>query len=105
MAMLRNVDVPALSSALTVDQMGIWRAGSSTDRALSYPEGANAVCFQVEDGSFWFRHRNDCIAAAVARFPPSGAILDVGGGNGYVARRLTDAGLETLVLQPGACGA
>jgi SAM-dependent methyltransferase len=72
---------------------------------LSYPEDDNAVCFQVEDVSPWFRHRNDCIAAAVKRFPPSGAIVDVGGGNGYVARRLIDEGFETIVVEPGPAGA
>jgi SAM-dependent methyltransferase len=72
---------------------------------VSYPEDDNAVCYQVEDGSPWFRHRNDCIAAVVKRFPPAGAIVDVGGGNGYVARRLIDEGFETIVVEPGPAGA
>jgi SAM-dependent methyltransferase len=41
----------------------------------------------------------------VRRFPPTGFILDVGGGNGYVARGLMDAGYETVLLEPGADGA
>lgn len=98
-----TVDLRALSGGLTQDESGIWRA--STIRSVSYPEEDNAICFQVEDHSPWFRHRNDCIATVVARFPPPGAIVDVGGGNGYVARRLIDDGFESIVLEPGPVGA
>lgn len=60
---------------------------------------------QVEDESFWFRHRNDCIAALVRRNRPSGPVLDVGGGNGFVTRRLMDEGLDATLLEPGIAGA
>jgi SAM-dependent methyltransferase len=73
--------------------------------AISYPADGNAVCFLVEDDSFWFRHRNRCIVEAVTQFPPSGQILDIGGGNGWVARGLIDAGFRTALLEPGAEGA
>jgi len=72
---------------------------------VSYPTDGNALCFQVEDNSFWFRHRNRCITAVVGQFPPGGAILDIGGGNGFVARALIDAGYDTTLLEPGAEGA
>jgi SAM-dependent methyltransferase len=98
------MDVESLSDALHLDpDTGIWRAGAA--RTVSYPDDHNAACFLIEDDSFWFGHRNRCIAAAVRRFPPSGFILDVGGGNGYVARGLMDAGYETVLLEPGADGA
>jgi SAM-dependent methyltransferase len=73
--------------------------------AVSYPADGNAVCFQVEDDSFWFKHRNRCIVEAVTQFPPSGHILDIGGGNGWVARALIDAGFRTVLLEPGYEGA
>jgi len=98
------MDVESLSDALHLDpDTGIWRAAAA--RNVSYPDDHNAACFLIEDDSFWFGHRNRCIAAAVRRFPPSGFILDVGGGNGYVARGLMDAGYETVLLEPGADGA
>ena len=59
----------------------------------------------LEDESFWFRHRNNCIVAAVGQYPPAGCILDVGGGNGYVARRMIDEGFRAAVLEPGEEGA
>jgi SAM-dependent methyltransferase len=72
---------------------------------VSYAEDGHASCFQVEDHSFWFRHRNDCIASMIANHPFQGAMLDVGGGNGYVARRIADEGREVVLLEPGAVGA
>jgi SAM-dependent methyltransferase len=98
------VDVGSLSDVLRLDPTtGIWRANVS--RQISYPADHNAACLLIENDSFWFSHRNRCITTAVRRFPPDGFILDVGGGNGYVARGLMDAGYETVLLEPGADGA
>ena len=96
--------IESLSSSLRFDfERGIW----TSDRAakVAYPEGDHATCFALEDSSFWFRHRNRCIVAAVNRHRPNGFILDIGGGNGYVARALIDAGFETVLLEPGPDGA
>ena len=99
------MDVGSLSDALRLDpDTGIWRANVAAGD-FSYPADHNAACFRIEDDSFWFSHRNRCITAAVRRLPPDGFILDVGGGNGYVARGLMDAGYETVLLEPGADGA
>ncbi len=92
-----------MSRALTLDEHGVWRAASVGP--LSYPVDGNARCFGLEDASFWFRHRNDCILAAIRRFPPVGPILDVGGGNGYVSRRIIDEGFDAILLEPGPTGA
>jgi hypothetical protein len=98
------MDVESLSDVLRLDpDTGIWRANAGAH--ISYPADHNAACFLIENNSFWFNHRNRCITAAVRRFPPKGFILDVGGGNGYVARGLMDAGYETALLEPGADGA
>ena len=100
------VNMPLLSGALHLDeQTGIWRANAAAAADLSYPADHNAACFRLEDGSFWFTHRNRCIIAAVRRFPPDGFILDIGGGNGFVAQGLIDAGFETALLEPGSGGA
>ncbi|NNL64756.1 MAG: class I SAM-dependent methyltransferase [Myxococcales bacterium] len=72
---------------------------------LSYPEDGNAFYRQLEEDSFWFRHRNACLLAALGRLPPEGAIHDVGGGNGFVARALQDAGYDTTLVEPGPVGA
>ncbi len=72
---------------------------------ISYPEGGNALYREVEEDSFWFQHRNECLLAAFRRLPPEGAIYDVGGGNGFVARALQDAGYDPVLVEPGPVGA
>ncbi len=98
------MDPRLVSASLVFDSdTGIWSSGRAA--RVAYPEGDHATCFGLEDTSFWFRHRNRAIVAAVSRFPPEGFILDIGGGNGFVARGLIDAGFETVLLEPGAEGA
>jgi len=46
------------------------------------------------------------LVAAVACFPPPpGPMLDIGGGNGFVTRRLLDEGFSTILMEPGEAGA
>lgn len=93
----------AYASGLAVDAEGIWFA---RDRPpVSYLEGGNEMCFDLEASSFWFAHRGDCVALAVRNFPPVGPIFDVGGGNGYVSARLMREGFAAVVLEPGVAGA
>jgi SAM-dependent methyltransferase len=87
---------------LELSQEGWWSSRRLSD--VSYPEEGNALCFSVEDSSFWFRHRNRCILEAIKLFPPSGALFDVGGGNGYVARAIQESGLEVVLVEPGLAG-
>ena len=87
------------SNALTF-QDGVWRSRRPT--AVSYPDEGNDLCFAVEDGSYWFRHRNDVITTIIGRYPPSGTIYDVGGGNGFVSLALEAAGHSVVLVEPGA---
>jgi SAM-dependent methyltransferase len=84
---------------------GIWY--SADHDFISYPSEGNDICFAIEDSSFWFRHRNACIVEVVRNFSPSemGPIVDVGGGNGFVAKALMDAGWQVVLVEPGAPGA
>jgi SAM-dependent methyltransferase len=78
---------------------GLWQARQVT--AVSYPEEGNDVCFQVEDDSYWFRHRLDCIRTVLGQFPPAGTLYDIGGGNGYVATALQADGRDVALVEPG----
>ncbi len=89
---------------------GIWVARSSIEApdggsqppgAVSYPEEGNRKCLDLEAGSFWFAHRSRCIQAVVHSFPPPGMLFDVGGGNGYVALGLQQAGFPVALVEPG----
>jgi SAM-dependent methyltransferase len=97
------MNIEAIAPNLTLAADGIWY--SSEQEAVSYPAEGNDDCFAVEDRSFWFRHRNRCIASVVASFPPPGMIFDVGGGNGFVSMGLRQAGFDVALVEPGPTGA
>ena len=97
------VSLSEIAANLEQGTNGIWSA--RTVSKVSYPDEGNASCLSIEDTSFWFRHRNNCILGAVKQFPPSTPFFDVGGGNGYVAKALQDTGLEVVVVEPGSIGA
>jgi len=96
-------DLSSLAPGLERRADGIWF--SRQQAPVSYPEHGNAACLQVEDRSFWFRHRNRCIASVVRCFAPQGALLDIGGGNGYVSKGLIEEGIGCALLEPGIDGA
>ncbi len=97
------IDLSLIAVNLERGADGLW--WPRTRSTVDYPDEGNAFCFQIEDHSFWFAYRNAYVAAAVGRFPPQGPIFDIGGGNGFVARGLTDAGFPTVVVEPGPTGA
>jgi len=97
------LSVPDVASNLELGPDGVWAARSLS--RVSYPDEGNASCYAVEEISFWFRHRNNCILEVVKHLPPAAPFFDIGGGNGYVAKALQDAGLEVVVVEPGATGA
>ena len=99
------IDVGRYSTKLTRDADGIWVTYAGA--AVSYPRGGHAACRQVEDASFWFRHRNRCIVSAARRYLDEirGPIFDVGGGNGFVALGLGEAGFDVVLVEPGLDGA
>lgn len=97
------MSIAKLARNLTLNKHQIWI--SSEVDSVSYPDERHSMCFQLEEDSFWFQHRNECIVAAIKRFPPQGGILEVGGGNGYVTRRILDENIECALLEPGIIGA
>lgn len=81
-----------------------WWMSPGPRKEVSYPAEGNDLAFAVEDSSFWFVHRNACILAALKQFPPSGAMFDIGGGNGFVAAAIQCAGYEVVLVEPGDAG-
>lgn len=99
------IDIQSVSTNLKLGQDGIWYSKDSQD--ISYPPDGNETCFAIEDQSFWFKHRNNCILSVVRSYPPedNGPIFDIGGGNGYVSAALAASGFDTALLEPGRTGA
>lgn len=105
MALLQHTDIQAISPGLSLGDDGIWY--SSGSQPIHYPSDGYDSCFSVEDASFWFRHRNNCIKAMVKSFHPSvqDTIFDIGGGNGFVSKGLAEAGYDVALVEPGSAGA
>lgn len=99
------MDLRSLNARLVLGDDGIWYTSETVP--VSYPASGNEACYRVEDSSFWFKHRNECIISVVSLFPPvdRGAIFDIGGGNGFVSLALARAGYEVVVVEPGKDGA
>lgn len=91
------------SSTLIRNADGIYVASES--HSVSYPVDGHMDCFQVEDRSFWFKHRNECIGAMISRHPFDGTLFDIGGGNGYVSQMLAQQGFDVALVEPGYVGA
>jgi SAM-dependent methyltransferase len=73
--------------------------------AVSYPAEGHHHCFEVDETSFWYRHRNRCLVEAMKAFPPAEPLFDIGGGNGAVAIALQRAGWRLCLIEPIAAGA
>ncbi len=97
------IDISKISTALSLEKDGLWRSRHASK--INYPQEGCSNCLAVEDNSFWFRHRNHCLIQVIREFPPAGPIFDVGGGNGYVSRSLTESGFEAVLVEPGAVAA
>lgn len=97
------IDFTAFSNNLVKKEDGIWYA--KTQNEISYPEEGNSLCLQLEGNSYWFQHRNNCIINSVKHYSPNATFFDIGGGNGFVAKGLENAGISTVLVEPGQSGA
>lgn len=98
---MTNIDFKLIANNLELVD-GTWVSTNRSD--ISYPDEGNELFSQLEEDSFWFRHRNHCIIEMVKQFPPRGPLFDVGGGNGFVAKALEDNGIWTVLVEPGEKG-
>jgi 2-polyprenyl-3-methyl-5-hydroxy-6-metoxy-1,4-benzoquinol methylase len=100
--MQTGVNINELTSNLDYHD-GIYYARKK--QAISYPASGNENCKQLEEISFWFKHRNNCIRDVVTRYSRDRVFWDIGGGNGFVSTFLQSAGIETILVEPGEQGA
>ena len=68
---------------------GIWYSQNCIGD-ISYTIQGNNTCFELEDDSFWFQHRNKCLVPIVRKFDQNGYFFDIGGGNGCVSKAIQD---------------
>lgn len=77
---------------------------SSQLSPVHYPLSGNATFSFIEDNSFWYKHRNNCILKVIDIFQPQGNIVEIGGGNGYVSKAIQDHGCEVILIEPDING-
>jgi 2-polyprenyl-3-methyl-5-hydroxy-6-metoxy-1,4-benzoquinol methylase len=82
----------------------IW-TGNNNASKVSYPEEANTICFELEEKSYWYIHRNKCITSVIRSFSSSEYLFDVGGGNGYVSLAIQKMGFKPILIEPDILGA
>ena len=97
-----NSKIEKIFKKLTQNKLGIYHLSSKTK--ISYPVDGHQSCYQIEDKSFWFQHRNDVISQGVKKYNNENIFFDVGGGNGFVSKRLQDDGLDVFLIEPGIDG-
>lgn len=95
--------ISKISNNLSKDENGIFF--SSKQSKISYPEEGNDIYAKIEEGSFWFRHRNNILSHLVKKFAPNVPFFDIGGGNGFVSLALQKESIDTILVEPGIQGA
>ncbi|MBF0128303.1 MAG: class I SAM-dependent methyltransferase, partial [Magnetococcales bacterium] len=98
------IDLEQFAAGLQLDPGGIWRTQQAFEE-ISYPETRHQELAHVEDNSYWFRHRCDLLLEIMGRFPPSGPLFDLGGGNGTIVKHMLERGYEAVVVEPILSGA
>jgi SAM-dependent methyltransferase len=92
------LDLAARASNLVTGADGIWFASGDQDQAYASEDPTDWV--EVEDHSFWYRHRNEVVLDTLQRYPPSGWLFEIGAGNGAVAAAAQRAGWPVVAVEP-----
>lgn len=68
---------------------------------IYYPEDSYRECFELEENSYWFQHRNKIIKIALETYGTNKNIVDIGGGNGFMSIYLQNHGFNMTLIEPG----
>ncbi len=90
--------IKRLDKTFTKDDRGILVTKEHEDFGFLSDDGVNWA--EIEDDSFWYGHRNNVFAILANRFLKKRAIVEVGAGNGFVAKRLQDEGVKVIAVEP-----
>ena len=91
------MDVNALSKNIKLSAKGYWT--TNAHETISYTEDGHRLIAESEDKSFWFQHRLECLTEVIRQYPVT-EIMDVGGGNGQIAKFLQDQKVDAVLLEP-----
>ena len=86
------------ADGLKLGEDGIWRPEQRSDFVFIPDDETD--WYQVQDESFWYRHRNRCFLGLLGNYPPPGPLLEIGSGGGYVAKAIEKNGYDIVALEP-----
>ena len=96
-----KIDINSYADSL-IEKDGIFF--SQNINKISYPADGRDKYFALEDNSFWFKHRNNCIIALVKKYAKDNLFFDIGGGNGFISKGLKENGIQVCLVEPGIQG-
>ena len=71
------------------------------NHSVSFPSRAHSDLIEIENNSFWFKHRNEIIKKVIKRFPFEGDLVDIGGGTTDITIYSEGSIVHTAVLSLG----
>jgi len=97
-AELPPLDLSGRAPNLAPGPDGIWFAAGDVDQGFASDDRTDWV--EIEDRSFWYRHRNEVILDTLERFPCRGWLFEIGAGNGAVCAAAQAAGWPVVAVEP-----
>lgn len=91
-------DLSTIADNLVLGSNGIWEAAGHQD--LGFAESDPTDWLQIEQTSYWYRHRNRCFVTLLERFPPLGPLFEIGAGNGSVSLAIQSAAFSVVAVEP-----
>ncbi len=74
------------------------------DHSISYPKGGNNNNSIIEDESYWYQHRLNCIKFLLTSFCEEKVFFDIGGGNGLICQEMQKHNFDCVLIEPSKDG-
>lgn len=93
-----KIQPDSFSDLLQLAEDGVWYAKGHKD--FAFIEDDVTDWRNLEEKSFWYRHRARLFAEIIKQYPPIGPIYEVGAGNGSVSITLQNEGHDIVAIEP-----
>jgi SAM-dependent methyltransferase len=87
------------------DSNEIWTSDNEGKKVF-YPDRDYNLVFEIEDKSYWFKHRNEVIKTIMLKYSFSKNFADIGGGNGFQVKYLQESlpSKNIFLIEPSLSG-
>ena len=91
-----------ITSGLKCKEPGYYYSKKSLK--ISFSDSIHIDFIDIEDQSFWYTHRINCLLETFRNFHPKQPLFDIGGGNGTVCLALNNNGIDCVLVEPTKTG-